>query len=71
MNATIIIVIVAVAALGLLVWVARRQGVMSERADQVQDDLRAADVVAKKKAEAHQMTDDELEAKGSKWTKRS
>jgi len=71
MTSTIIIVVIAVAALGLLVWVARRQGVMSERVDQVQDDLHSADVVATERAKAKHMTDDELEAKGSKWTKRS
>lgn len=65
------LVIGLVAVLVLSLWLARRQGRLAERADQVQDDLRAADVVAKKKTEAYRMTDDDLEAKGSKWTKRS
>lgn len=55
----------------LSLWLARRQGRLDERVDDIQDDLRAADVVAKERAKAKQMTDDELEAIGSKWTKRS
>lgn len=55
----------------LSLWLVRRQGRLAERVDDIQDDLRAADVVARERAKAKQMTDDELEAKGSKWTKRS
>src|SRR5690606_7462413 len=55
----------------LSLWLARSQGRLDERVDDTQDDLHSADVVAKERAKAKQLTADELEAKGSKWPKRS
>lgn len=58
-----------VALLVVALWLARRQGRLAERVDDIQDDLRSADIVAKERAKAKQMTDDELEAEANKWTK--